>query len=531
MKACNSLLILIIAAWMAAALGAQGTSTSPVRVVFVADPEGVGDLRLYSVRPGEDPVQLSDAADGVVSTFTVSPDGLHVAYRGTDSLSTQPVHVAPIDGSGPRLLLDPGEGFLFLEEWSGIEFTPAGDRVLFVTPGFGSTSQLGSAPIDGSSASADLSGAIGIFLGPQLFLGSQDGTDAYFVGPFPNELYRAPSDGSQPPVVVSGTPIPCLGVTQYHQAPAGDWMVFSTHECTACGGHSCNGASDLRSFPIDGSLPPIQLASGAFFGDSIVCWEISAGDTRVVYGQANVLRSVRVDGTDEQLLSVEPPSCHFSISPAGANVVYISRTDTNANDDLFVTPIVGGEAPVRLNEPLIEGGRVHRFEIDPTGDRVVYMADQDEDEVVELFSVPIDRGLAPVQLNSPLPPGGEVLDFQITADGHGVVAKGFIGGGQYLRFIPIDGSTTSSLVAGPHDDISAFAILEHGQRVAYLASDGTQELFIAPTDGSSPPVKLNAPLPPGGTVVAFEVAPRSVSRGVDRPSRPPTAGGTLPAPR
>ena len=55
-------------------------------------------------------------------------------------------------------------------------------------------------------------------------------------------------------------------------------------------------------------------------------------------------------------------------------------------------PILGGSSPIRINPPLVAGGRVGPFVISPDSKGVIYQAEQDTDEVYEIYSV-FDRFL------------------------------------------------------------------------------------------------------------------------------------------
>lgn len=48
---------------------------------------------------------------------------------------------------------------------------------------------------------------------------------------------------------------------------------------------------------------------------------------------------------------------------------------------------LAADPPIKLNGPLVPGGKLSSSRFSPDGSRVVYLADQDADEVDELFSV------------------------------------------------------------------------------------------------------------------------------------------------
>ncbi len=254
----------------------------------------------------------------------------------------------------------------------------------------------------------------------------------------------------------------------------------------------------------------------------------------------------------------------FQLTADGSRVVYRADQEHDQVFELFSVSADGGgpnAGPLKLNGPLVENGDVGLpylgeidFLISPDGTRVVYRADQEVDERFELYSVPIDASAPPVKLNGPLPAGGDVFRFQISPDGALVVyyADERVNDVGELYSVPIDGSSArvrlgarpflehrispdSSRVvyiddsfelhsvlidasappvrldqpANPWGSVNTFLL--GGDRVVYRADhdiDGVDELYSAPIDGSQSPVKVNGRLVPGGFVsYGFQISP------------------------
>jgi Tol biopolymer transport system component len=124
-----------------------------------------------------------------------------------------------------------------------------------------------------------------------------------------------------------------------------------------------------------------------------------------------------------------------------------------------------GEGPllaVRLNHALLPGEDVNAWAVSPDGKRFFYTVTQPVFDAGQIFSAPSDGRHGEFPLTDPLPSGRQILgQIQVSPD---------------------------------------------GQHLVYLADQDTNdqyEIYSVPTDGSQPPVKLNAPLSPSGDVFHF----------------------------
>jgi Tol biopolymer transport system component len=79
----------------------------------------------------------------------------------------------------------------------------------------------------------------------------------------------------------------------------------------------------------------------------------------------------------------------FVISPDSSRVLYQADQDNLGVFELYIVPIRGPAEGVKLNAPLIAGGRIYERRISPDSSRVVYVADQQIRGVYELYRVPL----------------------------------------------------------------------------------------------------------------------------------------------
>lgn len=192
----------------------------------------------------------------------------------------------------------------------------------------------------------------------------------------------------------------------------------------------------------------------------------------------------------------------FDLTPDGMQVVYRTR-------ELFLVPSDGSHAPRRLSAPLPPEGRVgtefegfRYFWIDPTGTRVAYLADATVEDFLEVFVVPLDGSAAPVRLSAPdmgeadigfdeglvFTPAGDRVVFQILSSL----------GQRELWSAPSDGSAQPVKIAAtglPY--LADFRLTPEGTTVvvrAALDATGRTALFRVPVTGAEPPTILHPTL-------------------------------------
>ncbi len=194
----------------------------------------------------------------------------------------------------------------------------------------------------------------------------------------------------------------------------------------------------------------------------------------------------------------------FAISPDASRVVYTVRVPIGGVDDeLWSVPLDGSAVPVQLNEP---GSRILDelqigYRISPDSTRVVFASDPDVQYELELFSAPIDGSAGPVQISGQMVANGDVGDsFQLTPDSTRVVyeADQDTDGLIELYSAPIDGRSAPVKLNGPlpvNHFVRQFEISPDSSRVVYslaeISTHETDQLFSVPLDGSASPVQLN----------------------------------------
>ena len=163
----------------------------------------------------------------------------------------------------------------------------------------------------------------------------------------------------------------------------------------------------------------------------------SAGG-RAPFGPAEMERGIRSWGVGSERLE--------SLPGIGASAPPAEESGTG------VLPALAGVTLKISGSPMV--GRVSAFRVSPNGSRVVFIADKDTAGRPELYSVPADGSALPTKISTGL-----------------VFAAGKAG-------------------------VTSFQISPDGSRVVFLADPdttaGVNEIFSAPIDGSSAPVKLNA---------------------------------------
>ncbi len=480
------------------------------------------------------PITAPPLVVGDVADLRISPDGARAVYLANqDSASAVELYSVLLDGSGTSVKLNGplAEG----RELAYFQISPDGQRVVYRAVQEGRVGyELYSVPIDASADPLRLNEALGPseYVGVKFLITPDSARVVYQLG---LRLFSAALDGSSPPIEISGWFADGY-VFEFELAPDGRRVVFTArrrlseplalYSALVDPGTSPNGRA-RRSPPV----PRVRLSDG-----HVSSFRISDDSRMVVYqkGLGYELHGVPIAGGISRMLSgplVAGGSVRlhgYRISPDGARVVYLADQDTDDTHELYGVPIDASSPPVRLNAPLPPGGDVWNteFDISRDGQRVVYLAEQVADGVFGYFSVPIDAGASPVQLSAPLLPGETLQTFRISPLGRVVYLIDWgCGEGFDLHSVPLDGSSAPLKINGRHEgecgeeqdeyDNFDFELSPDGRTVVYLTDqDGEEvyELYSAPVDGGVSatrhgrvfprprPVKLNAPLPPGGDV-------------------------------
>lgn len=441
---------------------------SGTRVVYLADQEQDDVFELFSVRPGTRPIRLNPPLPNGrdVESFQLSSDGARVVYRARLEARPELFSVSSKGGASVRLNgpLATGVASWFQIDAMSRHVAFAADYHLFV------------APIDGSAPAVQLTTiAMPSFrlAGARIFFQEMQGGVSSF--------FSANLDGSGVPTQI--TP-PFPGRFLFEVTADGSRALYV----------DLDSRGELFSVPGEGGAPT-QLSVPGRLRERLTSFLLSPDGRRVVYDKAG-LHSVSVLG-GETPIPLQANSLDFRFDADGTHVVYRGRR--GGGDGLFSVPILGGAAP----EPIAGPGRFDQWWI-AAGERVVYAQDVSVPGAIEfdLESVPVAGGEPPVPLASVFW-GGYLLDFSVV--GENVLYRSQTNPSTIELFsVPADGSRAPRRIDRPLVAERAvqpgYATSSDGRRVVYLAdrdADGVFELFLAPSDGSRPAMKLNPPLPVG----------------------------------
>jgi hypothetical protein len=278
----------------------------------------------------------------------------------------------------------------------------------------------------------------------------------------------------------------------------------------------------------------------------------------------------RWGGPAKRLSGTLPPGDDFEVvrfSPDSKQVLYTAQQEASERYDLYTVPLLGTVADVvKLSPPLpeTESVRSHTMKFSPDGSRIVFNTTHPGTSGHTLFSAPVDGSAAAVGLDGPFDDDGQTLNFVVaasrvvfqrqesTGDPYeiwsvpvaggikvrltppilgtgGAAAPNLAPGGAWVVFLlkdaptqPADEPWSAAVLGGPGsavrladvpaaggntDDIWRFS--PDGSRVVFKAdriTDQKDEIFSVPTNGSSPPVKLNTGLIAAGDVHAFQIS-------------------------
>jgi Tol biopolymer transport system component len=541
------------------------------RVVYLADEEVDERRELYSV-----PIDLRSGAvklngplvpdgDVLYSEYHVSPDSRHVSYWAQESSLTLDLRVAPIEGVGggaaPLLL---GGALVGTST-----FSPDGQRILYRSGVYGDVRLQSASIATGETVDLTAASAPHAWLYGHVITADSSASVVFLEGPGDGRrLYRVPLLGGSAPVLIGDVPgsaeleLPAGGRrVLFRASPTVDWLeeIFSvpvdgtsapvrlndppvtdlvtadvTSVCTnpragraafvvrAPAGY--DGGDDrvtLHSAALEPRSRPLRLFPAAQSCAEIEGCTIDATGEHVVFlarfGDSDPgLWSARLDG-ELPPVRLDPPggsSDAFRLTPDGAQVIFNALEDVGSR--LYAAPIGGGPL-TELTGELADGDGVVALELTPDASRAVFVAGRYSRDF-NLFSVPLDGSTAPVRLNSELASGGSVdFDFQIGPDSLAVVYRADEERNEVFELFaaPADGSSgpvklSGTLVQGG-DVRPGFRIAPDGSAVVFRADrtiDQADELFAAPISGASEPVELSGILVAGGDVEpGFELAP------------------------
>jgi len=326
---------------------------------------------------------------------------------------------------------------------------------------------LHSGPIDGSSSPVLISGT----LASTRFELTPDGSSAVFLAaPHATGFFRAPLDGSAPPLPLTGALPAFANSFEWELTPDGTSLLYLADALQ-------DGQDELFVAPLDGATPPIRL------------------------------NAPLAAGTD--VLSLRP-------TPDASRVLFVTGTLGGTGRTLFSVPIDASQAPLDLSGTW-SSGRHLILTVSPDSSRAVFLADARTPGESELFSVQLDGSAPPIVLNLPLPFRGDVLNVSSEEAAYidrASTAVFFLATttSSQLDFYraPLDGSSPAQLVGGAVPNSSGSVPSLQSPNRAWIAFERrvgtTTTLHAFSTDGSRPPHRLDGPTVPLGSVLSGSFA-------------------------
>jgi len=319
-----------------------------------------------------------------------------------------------------------------------------------------------------------------------------------------SDMHVMPVDGSAPPQQLWAH-----GADKVEFSPDGSWISFVDNDYT-------NGTRGPYGVPVDGSAPALLLAGGkysatvGFSSDSSLLVSVSGGP-HMFGNEPYRIWSAPVDGSPRIELTSPPTSdlrviFGATLTPDRARVVYVVDDGTGISEEVAVVPIDGSAGATTL------ATQSNASHLTPTPDntRAVFIADRDVADRNELYVVPLDGSSTPQKLSGPSIPEGDVQGPPvITPDGARVLYRADAQQDEVFELFsaPINGSTppvkiSGSMVSGgdvvgSNQDDPPFSITPDGGRVVFRADmelNNVYGLYVAPIDGSTPAVRVHPPL-------------------------------------
>ncbi|MSR62938.1 MAG: hypothetical protein EXS08_10890 [Planctomycetes bacterium] len=500
-------------------------------VIYRADPNQNETFELFGapfaggqVETYNAPMALGPVV-GDVDSFLVTADEQRVVYRADqDEDQVFGLFATRADGRGETLSLAPSlsEGGNVLP---GFALSPTGTRVAFLhSVGLGAAGWLYSATITHPAAPIALEVQTGLALQSQPLVIDSTGTRVFYhkqrglFGPLDLRSVRLDGVG----VARSLNP-PSGSVGEFQLSPDGSLALYLSDQ-------DLSGVMELYRVPADGSAPASKLNPPLAGAADVSAFGFTPDGLHVVYladpgvDQQFELFSVPSDASaPAQLLSpalvVGGDVTHFQLTSDSAYVVFRADPSVDRTFDLFRVPLAGGAA---LPLTALPAGREAQidFTLTADGQQVLLRANPNGVARYELFRVPADGSAGPLQLSGTLVAGGSVSSFALAPDQLRVVylADERVDNRMELNGVALAGGASVLLHILPLGDVSGFRIAADSSRVAYRADAvqvGLFELFAVALDGSTPPERLNRPLPTGGDVQT-DFAPLSDGRAVYR---------------
>lgn len=473
-------------------------------------PGGITNIKLSGSMP----------PDGDIELFQINPDSERVIFTADLEADEKfELYSVPIDGSGPPVKIN--DPLSSSGDVRAFTIAPNGGRVLYGV-WFG-TSEFDdrylSVPVDGSLPATELElpglGRYIFAISPDsawavVFILEKDSTD--------NAVHRIPVDGS-----AAGEPIFIMEAAEHFAfCSDGGMTIFE-------GYLSDIGPRQLYSLVFDGTSSPIMLNDPLPDGDGVGEYRMTSDCSYAVFDVnvqvepgiwASELYGVLIDGS-APAVKLNPPLpsdtsvLGWGIAPNNSQVVFESDHEDEGTLEIYRIPIDGSSSPLKLNPPLVTGGDAGSIEFPPDGQYVVYVADQEVNGEREGYRASL-TGAPDVLKLTDYDSHGNVMWFMgFASDSSRTIFVTQPTTGMYeLYSVPLDGSAAPVRLNDPlptGGSVSDFPILitPDNQWVVFRADqsgDDINELYLAPIDGSESPVKLHPDLGQNEDVEPFTYA-------------------------
>jgi Tol biopolymer transport system component len=342
---------------------------------------------------------------GEVSEPEISPDSSRVVYAGIQDapgsieLYSVPLvgGAAPVKLNGPLVAGGDVVSSVFSER---PRISPDSSRVVYLADqNINNAVELFSVPIAGGVPPTELSAlsaadrdvtveAISPDSTRVVYVADQDANDVY-------ELYSVPIAGGVPTELsaisapdrdVESDPLTGSLYSAFLISPDSSWVVYVADQ-------DANDVFEVYRVPLAGGAAPVRMTFDGTTSTTTYLIAITPDSQRVVFlrdqpSGLDYYSAPLGGGSPVQLNgSLLVTGENFEpIDPSGRWLAFQAAPHLAGVNELYVVPIRGGSAPVRVNAPLAGGGptSIYGF-FRPGGNGMVYRAEQDEAGTIELY--------------------------------------------------------------------------------------------------------------------------------------------------